>query len=309
MALLHDVQAEVLERIGRVGIAARHAVESILQGQHRSVHKGLSVEFAGHRPYQPGDDLRHLDWSVWARTDRYDVRVYEEETRLRATIVVDCSGSMGYRNPKAKRTKLEYARMLAAALAFLMARQGDAVGLALVDHRVREFRPPQSTMGHLLNLLEVLEETPAGGETSLADVLHELAGRLSRRGLAILITDTFDDPERMRLALQHLQFRKQDLRLFQIVDPEEEAFPFQGMMEFVGMEHEPRLKLDGDRVRHAYREALAEHESRLAEICHAAHVRMARLRTDEDLALAMVRALTGGGVGGEAAGGAGAQRR
>lgn len=287
--LLAKIQEEVLERIGRVGIPARHAVESILQGIHRSVHHGLSVEFAGHRPYQPGDDLRHLDWLVYARTDRYNVRVYEEETHLRATIVLDCSGSMAY--GKAGSTKLDYARMLAGSLGFLMLRQSDAVGLALVDDTIREFHPPGSTMGHLLNLLNRLEQTPAGGETSLADVLDSMAERLSRRGLVVLISDTFDDPERLAQALQHLRHRRQDVRVFQVIDPQEESFPFKGMHEFIGMEQEPRMRLDGDRVRSHYQSMIEEHRARLAEGCHAAGVNLVTMRTNEDLALSLVKAL------------------
>jgi uncharacterized protein (DUF58 family) len=296
VSLFYKVQEEVLERLGRVGVAARQAVESILSGQHRSVHRGLSVEFAGHRPYIPGDDLRHLDWLVYARTDRYDVRVYEEETRLRATLVVDCSGSMAY--GPAGRTKLDYARVLAGALGFMMLRQGDAVGLALVDHRVREFCPPTATMGQFLNVLERLEATPAGGETSLAEVLDDLAGRLKRRGLVILISDTFDDVDRLVLALQHLRHQRQDVRVFQICDPREENFPFGGMREFIGMEDEPRLKLDGDRVRAFYREMLEEHLEKLAAGCHASSVVLETCRTDEDLAMVLVRALVGGATAG-----------
>ncbi len=292
MALHHDVHREVLQRIGRIGIAARHAVESIIQGQHRSLHKGFSVEFAGHRPYQVGDDLRHLDWDVYARTDRYNIRVYEEETRLRATLVVDCSGSMAYRSPDMKYSKLEYARLLAASLAFLMLRQGDAVGLALVDHEVREFFPTGSTMGHLLNLLAKLEATPAGGETKLADVLHALAERLHRRGLIVLISDTYDDVGQLTMALQHLQHRKQDIRLFCIADPREESFPFAGMHEFHGLETEPRLQVDGDRARHVYQEAYAEHRRRLAAACHAIGVSFSSCCTADDLALALVHSLS-----------------
>ncbi len=298
MNLLRTLQEEVLERIGRVGVSARHAVESILSGQHRSIRHGLSVEFAGHREYFPGDDLRHLDWLVYARTDRYNVKIYEEETHLRATLIVDCSGSMGYGT--GEYTKLDYARMLAAALGFIMLRQSDAVGLALVDHRVREHLPPSATMGHLLNILERLEATPPGGETSLAAVLNQLAARFTRRGLVVLISDTFDDVEELVLALQHLRHRRQDVRVFQVIDPNEETFPFRGTYEFVGLEDEPRLKLDGDRVRRMYQETLAEHNRRLAAGCHASSIALEQCRTDEDLAMVLVRALTGPWVKGGA---------
>jgi uncharacterized protein (DUF58 family) len=290
VALIQTIREEVLERLGRVGIAARHAVESVLAGMHRSVRCGLSVEFAGHRPYQPGDDIRRLDWMVYGRTDRHSIKVYEEETRLRGTLIVDCSGSMAYGRGYGA-SKLDYARMLAGALGVLMVRQSDAVGLTLVDHAIREEYPPHSTMGHLLAMLERLDATPAGGETSLATVLDELAERLKRRGLVVLISDTFDDVGALVRAFQHLRYRKQDVRVFQIIDPREELFPFRGTYEFLGLEHEPNLKLDGDRVRHHYQKALAVHRGTLAAGCHANGITLDTFRTDEDLAMALVRAL------------------
>jgi uncharacterized protein (DUF58 family) len=294
MSLLRTVQEDVLERLGRVGVTARHAVESLLSGQHRSIHRGLSVEFAGHRPYQAGDDRPHLAWGVYARPDRFDVKVFEEETRLRATLVVDYSGSMAYGEG---RSKLAYARSLAAALAFLMVRQGDAVGLVQCDTQIRNLMPPASTMGHLLGLLESLEQREAGGETALGEVLHDLAERLSRRGLVILITDAIDRPDNLVRALRHLRHRKQDVRLFQIVDPAERDFPFQGAYEFVGLEHEAKLRLDGDRARRLYQDLREEHEQAIAAGCHRAGVLLERLSTADDLALALVRALSRNGSG------------
>jgi uncharacterized protein (DUF58 family) len=290
VSLLSAVQEDVLERLGRIGVAARQAVESVLVGQHRSIRRGLSVEFAGHRPYQPGDDLRRLDWAVFARSDRYDVRQYEEETRLRATIAVDCSGSMGYGAPGT--TKLDYARRLAAALGFLMIRQADAVGIATCDTAVREHLPPGSTMGHLVNVLDRLEATVPGGETALGPVVQQLAGRLSRRGLVVLITDGYDEPESLLAALRFLRHQRQDVRLFLVADPTEESFPHAGVVRFLGLEGEPPVLVDADRVRGFYREAFAAHRQRLAEGCHAINVRLETVRTDEDLALVLVRALS-----------------
>jgi uncharacterized protein (DUF58 family) len=290
MTLQEAVHREVLERLGTVFVAARQAVESVLSGQHRSVRRGLSVEFAGHRPYQPGDDLRRLDWLVWARSDRFDVRVHEEETRLRATIVVDASGSMGYAS--GARTKLEFAKLLASSLSFLMVRQSDAVGLAVCDHEVRSHLPPQGAMSHAITVIERLEQVTPGGETALGAVLEQLAPRLVRRGLVILLSDCFDDPERLARALRLLRWRKQDVRVIQVVDPLEETFPFQGVLEFVSLEREPNLRLDADRVRAYYCEALAAHRRRMAEICHALGIQLDAVSTDEDLALALIRVLT-----------------
>jgi uncharacterized protein (DUF58 family) len=289
MSLLQTVQQEVIERLGNISVTARQAVESVLAGQHRSVRRGLSVEFAGHREYQPGDDLRHLDWLVYARSDRYDIRQYEEETKLRATIILDTSGSMGYAS--GKQSKLEYARALVAALGLLMIRQSDAVGLVTCDTTIRNFIPPSSTMPHLIHVLNALEAVRAGNETSLAPVLNEIAGRITRRGLVILVTDGFDEPEAFLRAIQYLRHRKQEVRVFQVLDPQEKTFPFQGMIEFVGLENEPRLKLDGDRVREHYQSVFAEHQKRLEAGCHACNVQMETCWTNEELFTVLIRAL------------------
>ena len=291
--LLRQVHDEVLGRLGRVGIAARHAVESLLSGQHRSVHRGLSVEFAGHRAYQPGDDLRHLDWQVYARSDRYDVKVFEEETRLNATLVVDYSGSMGYGSTG--QSKLDYARMLAASLAFLMVRQGDAVGLVTCDTGVRQQFPVGATMGHLVSLLAELEEQPVGGETSLGTILESLPGRLNRRSLVILISDCLDHAQPLSRALQALRFAGHDVRIFQVLDPAEQHFAFDGSFEFIGMEGEAPLRLDASRIRKLYQETLNAHREELSAGCHRAGIAFTAASTDEDLAMLLVRALTQGG--------------
>ena len=291
MKLLHQVQSEILERLGRVNIAARQAVESALAGQHRSIRRGLSVEFAGHRQYIPGDDLRRLDWRVWSKTDRLAVRIYEEETHLQATLVVDCSGSMGYRRNKSIRTKLDYARILAAAIGFIMMLQNDAVGLVLMDTQIRVHRQPKARMGYLLQLLSLLEEVNEGGETSLADVLNQLAEQLNHRGLVILLSDCFDNVDRIKSALQHLRHRKQDVRIFQIMDHEEYEFGFQGMYEFLGLECESALKFDADRIRPYYQKIQKEHQEKLLEACYTAGVQYSTFNTQEDTAFALIRAI------------------
>ncbi|GDY13097.1 hypothetical protein LBMAG53_19750 [Planctomycetota bacterium] len=287
MALLRDLQEDVLSRLSRVSVAARQAVEHPLAGSHRSLRRGMSVEFAGHRAYQPGDDPRHIDWQLWARTDRLDLRQYEEDARLRATLAVDCSGSMGY----GSGAKLAFARALAGALGWLLVRSGDAVGLALFDTVLRRELPPRATMGHLVEVLSALENTAPGGETSLGGVLETLAGRLPRRGLVVLISDGLDEPERLLRALRLLRHRRQDVRLFLIADPDEESFPFRGACSFHGLEGEPQLRLDADRARAPYRTAFAEHRRQLTAGCHAAGTVLHPCRSDEDLALLLARAL------------------
>jgi len=295
MSLHEQVQRQVLDRLGQVFITARQAVESVLAGQHRSLRRGLSVEFAGHRPYQPGDDLRRLDWLVYARSDRYDVRVYEEETRLRTTLVLDASGSMAYGSGAS--TKLEFAKLLVAALGFLMVRQSDAVGLAVIDATVRSHLPPAGTMGHVITLIDHLETVEAGNETALGPVLESLAPALNRRGLVILVTDAFDDITSLSRALRLLRYRKQEVRVLEIIDAGEETFPFHGTLEVLGLEHERPVRLDGDRVRGYYQQALSAHRHQLSEACHGLGVQLETIRTDEDLALGLARALAPRGRG------------
>ena len=285
------VAQDLLERLGRIGLSARHAVESALAGQHRSIRRGLSVQFAGHRPYQAGDDLRHLDWSVYARSDRFDVRVFEEETRLRATIILDASGSMSYGSGL---TKIDFARQVAAALAFLLVHHADAVGLAVVDTEVREHLPAASTTAHLGRILEALEAVRCGGETALGPVIQALAQRITRRGVVVVITDACDDPEALLLALRLLIHRRQDVRLLRIIDPDEETLPYAGTVRFDGLEAEGSLLLDADRVRPHYQAAWMRHARRLAEGCHALGIAVEVLRSNEDLALAVGRVLMSG---------------
>jgi uncharacterized protein (DUF58 family) len=173
-----------------------------------------------------------------------------------------------------------------------MVRQSDAVGLVTCDTAIREFLPPSSTMAQFLNLLAALENTRPGKETSLAPVLNEVAERITRRGLVLLITDAFDEPEAFLKSIQYLRYRKQEVRLFQVLDPQEQVFPFKGMIEFVGLENEPRLKLDGDRVRSHYQEVFQHHRKLLESGCHAAGVQLETCWTNEELFTVLIRALT-----------------
>ena len=290
MALIHHVQENILERLGRVGVTARQAVESILSGQHRGIRRGLSVEFAGHRPYQTGDDFRHLDWTVYARTDRLDVRIFEEETRLRATLIVDCSGSMDYTSHEIR--KLDIARYIAAALGLLMAQQGDSVGLVTCDHEIRQHIPPLSSMSHLMNVLHVLEENRAGGETDLGPLLERMAERLHRRGLVIVISDCIDDAERLVKALHHMRYRKQDVRLIHVYDPEEALFTFSGAHCFSGFEREADIIADADRIRQYYRQQFQEHQQCISRLCHQSGILYHPCRTDYDIIHTLIELLS-----------------
>src|SRR3954471_14026621 len=200
MADRDQLDPAALDRFGRLELIARLVVEGVMAGLHRSPFKGFSVEFAEHRQYGPGDEIRHIDWRAFGKSDRYYVKEYEEETNLKAYLVVDSSGSMGYAGRTA--SKFEHARRLAAALAFLAISQRDAVGLVTFDGDVRAMIPPRSAPNHFAVLCKVLEETQPGGETPLSGILHALAERIRRRGLVIVLSDGFDEVDDLTSALR-----------------------------------------------------------------------------------------------------------
>src|SRR4051794_29938277 len=195
-----------LAKYGRLAMLARQLVEGFLTGAHKSPYKGFSVEFAEHRQYYPGDEIRHIDWRAFGKTDRYFIKEYEEETNLKAHLLIDASGSMAYRGQG--RGKFEYAQQVAACLAYLMLHQLDAVGVVTHDTRIRHILPPRANAKHLLRILHVLGQTAPGGETSLAPLWHELAGHhMKRRGLVVILSDCFDELDRVALALRHFRHR------------------------------------------------------------------------------------------------------
>lgn len=270
-----------LSRYGGLGLVARTLVEGFLTGVHKSPYKGSSVEFAEHRPYTRGDDLRRIDWRVHGKTDRYYVKEFEEETNLRAYLLVDASGSMGYRGRGP--SKFDYARHVAACLAYLMLHQLDAVGLATMDSQLRRFLPPRASAKHLLRILNVLEQTEPGGETSLAPLWHELAGRqIRRRGLVVVLSDCFDDVRALTLALKHFRHQKHEVLLFHILAPEELDFPFHKPTQFQNLELAgDRRLIDPARLRAGYLSRFQAFCRELRERARGMGVDYELLRTDE----------------------------
>lgn len=251
--------AQTLATLGRLDLIARGMVEGFVAGKHRSPHKGFSVEFAEHRQYVPGDDLRNLDWRVLARKDRYYIKQYVEETNLRATLLVDASGSMGYCGDAAAKvdgrptSKFAYAQYLAACLTYLLIGQADAVGLMTFDTRARTYYPARSRASQVRLILEELERTEPGGETGLADIFHDIAERLPRRGLVIVFSDLFDDAEQLLKALHHFRYRRHEVLLFHIMAEEELRFPFDAFSHFKDLEHPgQKLAIDPKTIRASY---------------------------------------------------------
>jgi uncharacterized protein (DUF58 family) len=224
----------VVARLGTLELKARTIVEGFLSGLHRSPFKGFSVEFAEYRQYIPGDDLSTIDWKVFARSDRYYVKKFEEETNLDAHLMLDVSGSMGYGSTA--MTKFEYGACLAASLAYLMNRQRDAVGLTAFDDKIVEMLPPGSRPGHLRNILLTLDRLKLGRETNVSKPLHQIVDSLSKRGMVVLISDLLDDPDAVIRGLKHFQHRGNDVIVFQVLDPDEIDFPFERATKFEDLE-------------------------------------------------------------------------
>ncbi len=240
-----------LAKYGRLTMVARDVVEGFLTGVHKSPYKGFSIEFAEHRQYTRGDEIRHIDWRAWGKTDRYYVKEYEEETNLRAHLLVDASGSMAYRDQHS--SKFEYAQYLAASLAYLMLHQRDAVGLVVHDEQIRANLPSRATSKHLLQLIYTLQETKPGGETSMAPLWHSLAGQLRRRGLIVIFSDCFDNVELLVRSLRHFRHKQHEVLLFHVLARSELDFPFRKWTQFRNLESRgDRRLVDPKRLRAEY---------------------------------------------------------
>jgi uncharacterized protein (DUF58 family) len=240
----------IIARLGTIDLKARTIVEGLLSGLHRSPYKGFSVEFAEYRQYLPGDDLATLDWKIYARSDRHVVKKFEEETNLDCHILLDVSASMGYGSHGI--TKLQYGSYLAGALAYLMNRQRDAVGLIAFDERVVSMLPARSRGGHLRALLVTLERLTIGTRTNVAKPMHDLAEAITKRGLVVLISDLLDDSDRVLRGLKHFRYRGTDVIVFHVLDPDELKFPFEQAARFRDLETADEVHAEPRVVRQDY---------------------------------------------------------
>jgi uncharacterized protein (DUF58 family) len=270
-----------MSRFAKLQLLARQLVEGLSSGLHRSPHKGASVTFKQHRAYVPGDELRHLDWRAFARSDRFYIKEYEQETNLQATLLLDLSGSMAYAGKAATCSKADYAREMARSLAALLIRQQDAVGVVTFDSKIRGHVPPRSRPGHLRVLDAALEAGAVGGETSLSGVLRELGPRLGRRSLVLLLSDCLDEPSLLVRALAQLRQQQHEVLVFQILDRDEVDFPFEGWTRFEALEIEgEHVLVDPATLRRTYLENLERHRSVLREGCRRHRVSLHEVTTD-----------------------------
>ncbi len=293
MRILDLITPADLSRVAKLQALAREVVEGFCSGRHRSPHKGFSVEFKEHRPYVRGDELRTIDWKVYAKSDKLFIREYEEETNLRCTLLVDRSGSMAYSGDRSGGlSKYDYAVRLAAVLAYLMLSQQDSVGLVTFDDKPRDHLPPRSRASHLREILKALCGDVTKRETDLGGVFHTLAAKLHRRGLLVIISDSMGDVSSIAKAMAHFRAQHHEVIFFQILDPDEVDFPFSGRTQFQDLENASHEQtVDAKILRDAYLNRLAEHDAALRQACRSHRVDLVRVTTDQPYADVLARYL------------------
>jgi len=280
----------VVARLGTLELRARTVVEGFISGLHRSPFKGFSVEFAEYRQYIHGDDLSTIDWKVYARSDRYYVKKFEEETNLDCQLLIDVSGSMAYGSQGI--TKFEYAACLAASLGYLMNRQRDGVGLTAFDDRIVAALPASNRPGHLRNLLITLDRLVLGSRTNVSKPLRRLAESMNRRGMVVLISDLLDDPEAIIRGLKHFQYRGSDVLVFQILDPDEIEFPFDRATRFEDLETSEEVMAVPGLVRSHYLKQMSGLIERYRRELGAAGIDYQLLSTKQPLEIALLAYLS-----------------
>jgi len=279
---MHDLlQPDVLARAESLGLAARQVVEGLRVGDHKSPYRGFSVEFVQHREYVPGDDIKHIDWKSYARSDRYTIKQYEQETNFVGHLLLDASNSMRY-GTGAER-KLEYAKLLAASLAYLIIHQRDSAALRVFTDRWEEELPASSQMSHVQTMCRKLESVKPADKTGMGALLEEFAERVTRRGIVFLISDCFDDPQTLLQGLSHLRFRGHEVVLFHIVHRDELEFPLDGNIRFQNLEGADELMTRPHLLRPAYLRVVKKFLADLERGCDRSRVEYVRLTTDKPL--------------------------
>lgn len=274
---------QALAKLQGLRLRAQHIVEGYVAGLHRSPYHGFSIEFAEHREYAPGDDLRYIDWKVYGRSDKFHLKQYEDETNLLCYLVVDTSESMTYRGPDAPWSKLEHAQCAAAALAWLVLHQQDSAGLAVFDQEVRAVLRPSSSAAQMQQVLHVLENATVAKKTRAGEIFHELAQRFTKRGVVIILSDLFDNVAEILSGLKHFRHRWHDVVVMHVLDPAELDFPFQHATMFQGLEDMPELLADPPALREAYLAEFHRYQDELRQGCRSQQIDYQVLRTDEPL--------------------------
>jgi len=283
------LQPEMVAMLNSMALRARLVVEGYIIGQHRSPYHGFSVEFAEHRAYGSGDEIRHIDWKLFGKTDRLYVKRYEEETNLRAHLILDTSKSMLYSSGKV--SKLSYANSLVAALSYLMVQQQDAAGLVQFSNSINTFIPPKSKPSHLNSILTKLNDHGAGNDTQIEPVLHEMAERINKRGLVILVSDLFDQPSQILSGLKHFRHKKQEVIVFHILDRKELEFDFNSRTKFLDMETGEEIVTEPWHIRESYTDLIKNLTNYYQRECRQHLIDYIPLFTDQNLDLGLTEYL------------------
>ncbi len=278
---LRFLKPEVLSRISNLQLLARTVVEGFIAGLHKSPYKGASVEFMSYRPYIAGDDPLHVDWKLFARTDRLYVKEYEDETNTSVNLLVDVSPSMGYTSSGV--SKLDYAFYLAASLGYFTWRQQEAVGLTLFDQQIVQRIPPRKASGHFLTMLQHMHRAELGKPTAIGKPLHQLAEFQKRRGFVVLISDLLDDIDAIVDGLKHFRFEGHEVLIFHLFDPQEIDFDFSDMIEFEDMETGEKMVVVAESAKRIYEENLRTFRQQLKEKCSLIGADYNFVRTDQPL--------------------------
>lgn len=278
---------QTLAKLKGLELRARTIVEGYVAGVHRSPYHGFSVEFAEHREYVPGDDLRYVDWKVFGKTDKFYLKQYEQETNLLTYLLADTSESMRYQSPEAPLSKLEYAQCIAASLAYLVLEQQDSVGIATFDQEVRALVRPSSNPSHLKQIVHVLSENVPAKKTAIGVIFHDLAERLKKRGVVVVISDLFDNVAQMLAGLKHFRHRRHEVIVFHVLDPAELQFPFQQTTLFKGLEALPDVLADPRTLRKAYLAEFGRFVREVQQGCREHQIDYVQLRTDQPLDVAL----------------------
>jgi uncharacterized protein (DUF58 family) len=265
------LKPETVSKLKGMELRARMVVEGFIAGLHKSPYHGFSVEFAEHRQYMPGDSIRDIDWKLYGKSDKFFIKQYEEETNLKGYLLLDCSKSMAYHSG-AEISKLDYAGMLSGALSYMMLRQRDSVGLVTFDQKIRRYIPPRSKSGHLhVVLKEIADQTPSD-TTDVANALHEMAERIKRRGLVIIMSDLLDDADKIISGLKHFRYNQHEVIVFHILDPRERDFAFSGDLLFRDMETGEEITTSPYQIKKDFQKQVKAFAEQIALACRQSNI-------------------------------------
>lgn len=279
-----------LARISSLDLRARLIVEGLMNGMHRSPYQGISVEFAQHRQYVPGDDIRHVDWKVFGRSDKIYLKQYLEETNLHLILIVDASESMGFgsvNNGSETWTKYDHATAIAASMAYMAIQQQDSVGMAIFDQQLSRFFKPSNSPGQWKIVVQELQQIPRWNKTNTGKVLDQIAEKLNHRSLIVILSDFFDDLDSIKKGLRHLRYKKHEVMMFQILDPQEIEFPFEDVTLFKGLEEMGELLTEPRSLREGYMEQLSQFTEGLKKLCRGMRIDFTRMNSGQPLDAAL----------------------